>query len=195
MTIAELDDVAIRRIVTHEERVQWRPGFIGAYQTVFGGSPYFERWFPAEAEGVWRHLNSVPGNIVLLATRGDSQVVGFGVGIPLLGKPSVAAHLSGLVPLKHTFYLAELGVLEPYRARGIGRTLVRARLRHVDPTTYSHIVLRVSMNHGPSWEMYKAMGFDEMGVTMDVSALRVDGKVTTDRRRFMAKVLSQVSLD
>ena len=39
------------------------------------------------------------------------------------------------------------------------------------------------------------MGFDEMGVTMDVSAMRTDGKVTTDRRMFMSKVLSQVPLD
>ena len=195
MVIAELDDVAIRRVVTPDQRAVWRAAFAGAYQTVFGGHPYYERWFPSEAEGVWQHLNSVPDNVVLLATRGESQVVGFGVGIPLLGKPSVAATLSGLVPLKHTFYLAELGVLEPYRARGIGRTLVRARLRHVDPTNYSHIVLRVPLNHEASWEMYKAMGFDDMGVTMDVPALRVDGKVTSDRRMFMAKVLSQVALD
>lgn len=196
MVIAELgDDVVIRRVLTHEHRAQWRAGFAGAYQTVFGDFPYFERWYPSEAEGVWQHLNAVPDNVVLLATRGESQVVGFGIGIPLFGKPSVATHLTGLVPPKHTFYLAELGVLEAYRGRRIGRTLVRERLRNIDAETYSHVVLRVPLAHSPSWEMYRDMGFDEMGVTMDVSALRMDGKVTTDRRMFMAKVLSQVPLD
>lgn len=195
MLIAELDDIAIRRIVTPQDVAQWRPGFIGAYQTVFTGFPYHERWYPSEAEGVYQRLASFDGNITLVATRGESQVVGFGIGIPIVGNRAVANHLTGLVPLKHTFYLAELGVLEGWRDRGLGRTLVRERLRMIDERRYSHVVLRVSMNHSPSSEMYKAMGFEEMGVYMDVSAMRTDNKVTTDRRMFLSKLLSQVPLD
>jgi ribosomal protein S18 acetylase RimI-like enzyme len=195
MLISEVDDIAIRRLVTPEDIVRWRPGFIGAYQTVFTGFPYFERWYPSEAEGVYQRLAAFPGNVTLVATRGESQVVGFGIGIPIVGNRAVANHLTGLVPLKHTFYLAELGVLEGWRDRGLGRTLVRERLRLIDDQRYSHVVLRVSMNHSPSSEMYKAMGFEEMGVYMDVSAMRTDGKVTTDRRMFLSKLLSQVPLD
>ncbi len=194
MVIAELDDVAIRRITTPEEIARWRAGFIGTYQTVFSSFPYFERFYPSEAEGAYLRLTSVEGNITLLATRGETQVVGFGIAIPLLAKPGVATHLTGLVPPRHTFYLAELGVLEAYRGRRIGRTMVRERLRLI-PERYQHVVLRVSMNHTPSGEMYKAMGFEEMGVYQDVSAMRTDGKVTTDRRMFLSKVLSQVPLD
>jgi ribosomal protein S18 acetylase RimI-like enzyme len=195
MVIEEIDDVTVRRLVTPEDVAQWRPGFIGAYQTVFSGFPYFERWYPSEAEGVYRRLVATDGNVTLLATRGESQVVGFGVGIGLADKPAVASILTGLVPVKHTFYLAELGVLDPWRGKGIGRTLVRERLRLIDSARYSHVVLRVSMNHNPSSEMYKAMGFEEMGVYMDVSAMRVDNKVTTDRRMFLSKLLSQVPID
>jgi ribosomal protein S18 acetylase RimI-like enzyme len=195
MLITEIDDVTIRRLTTPEDVVQWRGAFIGAYQTVFTGFPYFERWYPSEAEGVYQRLTSFEGNITLVATRGDSQIVGFGIGIPIVGNRAVANHLTGLVPLKHTFYLAELGVLEAWRAKGVGRTLVRERLRLIDERRFSHVVLRVSMNHSPSSEMYKAMGFEEMGVYMDVSAMRTDGKVTTDRRMFLSKLLSQVPID
>lgn len=195
MVIDELGEIVIRRIVTPEDVARWRAGFIGAYQTVFGGFPYYERWYPSEAEGVYRRLVATDGSITLLATRGETQVVGFGVGIALADKPVVASILTGLVPVTHTFYLAELGVLDPWRGKGIGRTLVRERLRLIDPDLYSHVVLRVSMNHSPSSEMYKAMGFEEMGVYMDVSAMRVDGKVTTDRRMFLSKLLSQVPID
>lgn len=194
MVIAELDDIAIRRITTPEEVARWRAGFIGTYQTVFSSFPYFERFYPSEAEGTYRWLTSAEGNITLVATRGETQVVGFGAAIPLTAKPGVAAHLTGLVPPKHTFYLAELGVLEAYRGRRLGRTMVRERLKLI-PEQYQHVVLRVSMNHTPSGEMYKAMGFEEMGVYQDVSAMRTDGKVTTDRRMFLSKVLSQVHLD
>ncbi len=189
------DDIVIRRIVDTEGVHQWRAGFIGAYQTIFTGFPYYERWYPAEAEGVWHKLTSTPENITLVATRGVGQVVGFGVAIPLAYKPIVATTLTGLVPVKHTMYLAELGVLDQWRGKNVGRTLVRERLRLVDDGRYSHVVLRVSANHSPSSEMYKAMGFEDMGVYMDVSAMRVDGKVTTDRRLFMSKLLSQVPLD
>lgn len=196
MKIAELsDDIVIRRIATPDDASRWRGGFIGAYQTVFTGFPYFERWFPSEAEGVYKKLLATPENVTLLATRGETQVVGFGVAIPIAYKPDVATSLTGLVSVRHTFYLAELGVLEPWRGKGIGRALVRERIRLIDDTRYTHVVLRVSMNHNPSSEMYKAMGFEEMGVYMDVSAMRTDGKVTTDRRMFLSKVLSQVSLD
>ncbi len=196
MKIAELsDEVVIRRIVTPDDVARWRGGFVGAYQTVFTGFPYFERWYPSEAEGVFRRLVAASENVTLLATRGETQVVGFGVAVPLNEKPAVATVLTGLVPVKHTFYLAELGVLEPWRGKGIGRELVRERLRLIDENRYSHVVLRVSANHSPSSEMYKAMGFEEMGVYMDVSAMRTDGKVTTDRRMFLSKLLSQVPLD
>lgn len=189
------DDIVIRRIETPEDVQRWRAGFIGAYQTIFTGFPYYERWYPSEAEGVWHKLTGTPENITLLATRGVGQVVGFGVAIPLSAKPVVATHLTGLVPVKHTMYLAELGVLEQWRGKNVGRTLVHERLRLIDDGRYSHVVLRVSTNHSPSSEMYKAMGFEDMGVYMDVSAMRVDGKVTTDRRVFLSKLLSQVPLD
>jgi ribosomal protein S18 acetylase RimI-like enzyme len=195
MVITELDDITIRRLLTPADIAQWRAGFIGAYQTVFGGFPYNERWYPSEAEGVYRRLTSYPDNITLLATRGESQVVGFGVGVPILCNRAVSNVLTGLVPLKHTFYLAELGVLEEWRARGVGRTLVHERLRLIDDKRYSHVVLRVSNVGSPSSLMYKAMGFEEMGVSMDVSAMRTDNKVTTDRRVFLSKLLSQVPLD
>jgi hypothetical protein len=37
--------------------------------------------------------------------------------------------------------------------------------------------------------MYMRRGYEDMGVYMEVGARRVDGKVTTDRRLFLHKVL------
>ena len=196
MLIAEFPDgVAIRRVISAEDAAQWRASFAGAYQTIFGGPPFHERFYPNEAEGVWRKLTGTPHNITLLATRGVDQVLGFGIGIPLTAKEPVAKELTGLVPLHHTFYLAELGVLQKYRGLRLGRTLVRERLRLVDPKRFSHVVLRVSTSDPGPLAMYRAMGFEEMGVSMEVSAMRIDGHVTTDRRLFLSMVLSQVRLD
>ena len=53
MILRELDDgIVIRRIT--DDADTWRAGFTGVYQTVFSGYPYYERYYPSEAEGVWR---------------------------------------------------------------------------------------------------------------------------------------------
>lgn len=185
-------EIEVLRIQSPDEAQRWRAGFIGAYQTVFSDEPYFERIQPAEAEGVWRKLTSTPENITLLAVRNGSQVVGFGIAIPLKYKSDVARQLTGLVPVNHAFYLAELGVLHDFRSRGVGRLLVRQRLELIDPGTYSHVVLRVAASRNASYDMYLSMGFEDMGVYMEVPALRIDGRVTTDRRLFLCSVISQV---
>src|SRR5687767_9657048 len=100
MKIAELsDEVVLRRVVSADDVARWRGGFVGAYQTVFTGFPYFERWYPSEAEGVFRKLVAAHENVTLIATRGETQVVAFGVAIPLAEKPAVATILTGLVPV------------------------------------------------------------------------------------------------
>jgi len=193
MVLQELDgDVVIHQVTTPEDTSRWRPGFIGAYQTVFSGFPYFERFYPSEADGIWRKLTSLVDSVVLIASRKES-VVGFAAAIPLVHKKDVSHQLTGLVPIAHTIYLAELGVLERHRGKHIGRTLVQERLRLIDRRRYSHVVLRVSGQSNPSSEMYRAMEFEDMGVYHDVRTLRTDGRVRTDRRFFMARVLSQVS--
>ena len=85
-------------------------------------------------------------------------------------------------------------MVETYRGKGLGQQLIRERIQRMDQENFSHVVLRVSMNHNPSKALYEGLGFEPMGVHMTVSAMRTDGKVTTDRREFMSKVLSQVKV-
>lgn len=186
------DEIDLLRISTPEEAARWRIGFVGAYMTVFSDEPYFERVTSDEAEGVWRKLTGTPENITLIAVRKGSQVVGFGVAIPLRYRPDVARHLSGLVPVNHTTYFAELGVLHDFRGRGLGRALVTERLALVDRQTYSHVILRVAASRNASYDMYLSMGFEDMGVYMEVPAVRIDGRVTTDRRLFLCNMIEQV---
>jgi hypothetical protein len=87
MVILELPEgLVIRRICTPDDIATWRAGFIGAYQTIFSGPPYNERFYPSEAEGVYQKLTSTANNISLVATRGIDEVVGFGIAIPLSAK-------------------------------------------------------------------------------------------------------------
>lgn len=186
------DEIELIHIQTPDEVLRWRAGFTGAYQTIFSDEPYYERIYPVEAEGVWKRLTSIPENTTLLAVRNGSQVVAFGIGIPLRGKADVARQLAGLVPVAHAYYFAELGVLHDYRGMALGRLLVQERLNLIDRSTYNQVILRVGAARTASYEMYRSMGFEDMGVYMEVQAMRIDGRVTSDRRLFMSCVISQI---
>lgn len=183
------------RIHHDEDQARYRAGFIGAYQTVFARAPYHERFSPAEAEGVWHRLTRVSGNVTVLAVTPTDKVVGFGIGIPMRHQRDVTRRLAGLLDPKHTFYFAELGVLPEYRSQGLGGALVQARLAALDPGCWTSVVLRASAARSGNLELYTSMGFSETGETMDVSALRTDGRVSTDRRVFLHGTLSRLRLD
>lgn len=183
----------IHRLTTPADCADCRGEFIGAYQTVFGDPPYNERYTTAEAEGQFRRLTETQDHITLIA-RKEGKLAGFAIAVPLASQPAVARELPGLVPVPHAYYLAELGVLEDHRGSGLGRHLVRTRIKQMDTERYSHVVLRVSAARNASYDMYMSMDFDDMGVYMEVSVRRTDGQVRSDRRLFLSRMISQVPL-
>jgi ribosomal protein S18 acetylase RimI-like enzyme len=185
------DGIRIVRIFTPEDALPYRASFAGAYQDIFSEPPYNERFFPSEAQSILhRHLQT-PENICLFAVKGRARVVGFGIGVPARSKPDIARDLRGLLPVQHTFYLAELGVLESARGQGLGKTLVDMRIEAIEHQKYTHAVLRVSAVRNLSYDMYMKMGFEDIGVYTEVHSRRVDGRVSTDRRLFLSKLLTR----
>lgn len=183
------DAIRICHVESWRDALSFRPSFVGAYQTVFSGPPYNERFFPSEAQGVLRRILETPNNITLLAVRDRATVVGFGMGVPLSSRPDVSRHMHGLLPVDHTFYLAELGVLPAYRSQGLGQELIRRRLEMIDTGRFSHALLRTSTSIDRAHGLYAQQGFEDIGFYMEVRSRRTDGTVSSDRRLFLSKVL------
>lgn len=183
------DGIRLIRVRSLDEAAPYRASFAGAYQAIFAEPPYQERFFPSEAQAILRAAIETPGNITVLAVRGLTQVVGFGLGLPAAHRGDVKRELRGLLGINQTYYLAELGVLPAWRGAGLGKALVRHRLRLVDRRVYTNVLLRTSAARTASYEMYVGLGFEDMGVYMEVPSRRVDGTVKTDRRLFLCKVV------
>lgn len=183
------DGVRIVRLASWDDSLAYRAAFAGAYQTVFADPPYNERFFPSEALAVLRAHLETHDHIVLLAVKGVSQVVGFGLCVPAGSRPEVKRNLGGLLPPRQTMYLSELGVLRAHRGSGLGRQLVHTRLALIDRRRYSHAALRTSASRDGAYAMYIRLGFEDMGVYMEVSSRRLDGSVTSDRRLFLCNQL------
>jgi len=189
--VTPLQDLQCRilRIERPQSLLAFRPSFVGAYQTIFSAPPYSERVFPNEAEGVLAHSLQTPGNITLLVVRGATEVLGFAMGVPLAARPDIFRDMGGLMPVAHTFYLSELGVLPAYRKLGLGGLLLQERLNEIDTQVFSHTVVRITANQDISRKIYETAGFEDIGVVQEVSARRMDGGVRTDRRLLLSKSL------
>lgn len=181
--------MTVLRVERPQDMLAYRPSFVGAYQTIFSQAPYFERFFPNEAEAVLQRGLETPSQITLLVTRGATQVVGFAMGVPLSYRRDVARDMGGLLPESHTFYLSELGVLPKYRHSGLGAMLIRERLKLIDPKVFSHVVLRTSASPEVTQSLYLDAGFEDIGVYQEVSSRRIDGSVRSDRRLFLSMTL------
>ena len=183
------DGLRIVRLLGPQDAEPWRAAFAGAYQAIWSEPPYDERYFPDEAEGVLLRAVRLPDHVTLLAVRDSGIVAGFGIAYPVQAKSDVAREIRGLLPVEDTFYFAELGVLDDYRARGLGQELVQLRLALMDKSRFHHVLLRTSALRNASYEMYMRLGFQDTGVYMEVQSRKNDGSQRTDRRLFLSKVV------
>ena len=183
------DDFRILRIQTPEEAQPYLDSFAEAYQTIFSAPPYYESFTAKEAKTVFIKQVSIESSVNLLAISEDGAVIGFGFAIPVEHRSDIAQHLRGLIPIKHSFYFSELGVLPAWRRRGIGRLLTKGRLNLIDSSRYSQVLLRTAEIPDASYQMYQALGFEDMGVYIEVSSRRTDGTPSTDRRLFLSRLL------
>ena len=167
----------------------YKTSFAGVYQAVFNEPPYNQRLFPMEAHAVLKRNLETPGNSSFFLVKGSTQVLAFGLGVPLEARSDICKEVRGLLDISHTYYLSESGVLPKYRERGLGRLILERRLESIDRSIFSQGIVRVSTADEVSRRLYSKLGFEEVGVFQEVMGRRNDGSVRSDRRMFMAKGL------
>ncbi len=182
-----LEDVDFVQIFNLEQIKPYMNSLAAAYQSVYTSPPYNEHFYPYEAQSIISYHVSSNNQITILALK-DQQVIGFGLACPVHRYPEITRQIRGLLPTKYTYYLTELGVLAKWRRKGIGRHLTEEQIKLIDPR-YQHVVLRTSQNQDAAHQMYTTMGFEDMGVYMEISSRRVDGSTRNDRRLFLSRLL------
>ncbi len=180
------DNIEIIRLQSLAGVDRWRTAFAGTYQAVWSDPPYNERFFPDEAEGVLRRAMLYSDNINLLAVKDSGVVAGFGICYPVGANAGIVREIRGILPIEHTFYFADLGVLEAYRGRKLGTQLIDLRLSLIDRSRYHHVLMRISAVRDATYELYRRRGFVDTGVYTEVSTRRNDGMTSTDRRVYLS---------
>jgi len=184
----------IHHLTTPEEMSLFKDAFVRIYPGIFATPPYEEKFEANEVEDIFDSYARCKGCVFLAVEAPTGAFVGFAVGVPLTSRPQVASEVGGLVPVKHTFYLADLGVAPEWRGSGLVAELVRQRIRCIDGERYTHVLLRIAGSGHSTTDFYESIGFQKIGVSMQVRHARMDGTVRSDERHFMSRVLSQVVL-
>ena len=165
-------------------REAFESGLTRLYQDVFAAPPYFEQFSQGEVEDAF---NSYTIKGILFLAYLNNAVVGFGAAMPF--KKSSIAYLEEKfeMNLDNTWYMADLGVREDLRRKGIAKRLVQVRLDKLSSGTM--VIVRTAQTNLASQSLYSSLGFHVLSITEDINQQRQDGTVQTDRRIFMLKVI------
>lgn len=187
MSNSEIEIKSVRNFTEIEPYMQ---SLCQTYQIVFATAPYNERFYPNEVQNlVYNHLKGKEQS-TLLALKGE-RVVGFGLGAPVRNYPDIARRIRGLLPVKQTYYLADLGVLPDFRRKGLAHQITARHIETMNASrhNYAYIVLRSSYSEDPAHFLFQKMGFEDMGVYMDIHSRKTDGSTRTDQRMILSKMV------
>lgn len=182
-------EIEIKSIQNFSELEPYLPSLCQTYQIVFATPPYNERFYPNEVHNlVYNHLQGKDQS-TLLAVKGE-RVVGFGLASPVKNYPDIARRIRGLLPVKQTYYLVDLGVLPDCRRKGLAKRITDQHMIEMNTDRYNYIVLRSSFSEDPAHFLFQNMGFEDMGVYMDIHSRKTDGSTRTDQRMILSKMVN-----
>lgn len=160
-------------------------GLTSLYKDIFAESPYFESFTDEEVKNIFGEY--VRDGMLFLAKSDNGEIIGFGAAVPMISVPAVARD-AGIQPkdADRTWYMADLGVKNEMRYRGIGKNLVLSRLERLRGLT---VVMRTSIYNIASQSLYRSLGFQVIpDVSQTVEGPRTNANVPTkDERLFMSK--------
>lgn len=160
-------------------------GLIETYQKVFAGPPYFENF---TREEVRRYFRDYFKNGLILIARDEKGILGFAAAVDVLSETTIAKlAVEKGIDIERCAYIAELGVDENNRRKGVGISLVEELLMALPD---ERTLLRTNKDNYPAISLYQRLGFSIVPeMTELVKQRRVDGEEFIDERIFMIKDL------
>ena len=187
----EYQHFTLLNIDSLEEFEPYADSFAKAFQSVFTSPPYHEHFLLSEATALMEFHLETKRRWTLLALL-DDEVVGFGMACSLRNYPEICRHIHGLLPPKYTHYFAELGVIPEQRQQGLGKKITELYLTWVDQQPVNNVLMRISDTPTLANQMFIDMGFENMGVSMEITSRRTDGSDQKYRRLFLSRLSPSV---
>ena len=173
-----------------EEFAPYINSFAQAFSTVFATPPYNEQFSVEDSISLVEFHLETSHRYTLLAVEGN-KVIGFGLASSVRNYPEITRQIQGLLPPVRTHYFAELGVLPEYRQFGIGKKLIQSYFQWLQDKNFHNIVIRISDSLEAANKIFIDMGFEDMGVSMEISTQTTDGHIRSDKRKFLSRLVQK----
>jgi len=158
-------------------------GLTQLYKDIFSRAPYFENFSDEDVATFFKEYVD-DGKLFLAYDQG--RVIGFGASLPIQSVPQIEKVISDVgEETKNCWYMADLGVEETYRGKGIARELVQKR---IDATPKgSKILMRTSVDNIPSQTLYRSIGFKDVPGAFEYVASPKSYGEHSDKRLFLVR--------
>lgn len=157
-------------------------GLAALYRDVFAGPPYNEDFSLEEVKDIFRDYFRAEGKILLGRELDTDEIEAFVVATPLRAKFDVAAAAGLTQDIDQYFYIAEDGVSEAFRCRGISSRMKDLLLEECFAAGFEKGIIRTSdRNYKQISAINKAGGVLIRDVFQDVTRSVKGGAQEVDR--------------
>tara|TARA_Y100001001_G_C7961529_1_gene292703 strand:- start:245 stop:1108 length:864 start_codon:yes stop_codon:yes gene_type:complete len=157
-------------------------GLAALYCDVFAGPPYNEEFYLEEAKDIFRSYFEANGKILLGRGLDTDEIEAFVVATPLKSKFDVASAAGVSKEVDQYFYIAEDGVSEAFRCRGISTRMKGLLLEECFANGYGKGLIRTSdRNYKQISAINKTGGGLILDVFQDVARTVKGGAQEIDR--------------
>ncbi|VBB48312.1 GCN5-related N-acetyltransferase [uncultured Paludibacter sp.] len=163
----------------------FRDKLIKLYLKCFTTGKYAQYISEKDAEKEWKKYAEIGQIYVALQ---DEKLAGVLVAYPLKCDKDFPKQTK--ISIEKSIYIAELMTEEEFRGKGIGMKLTGYFLEKMNKATYSEVVIRVWDENIPALSLYKKLGFEETGISIQQTKYRSENKTFKMNKIYLIKHLN-----
>lgn len=155
--------MSLRRTTVQGEKLSERAcsALAGLYRRCFEGPPWNERWTrDAAREEIDRYIAA---GATFAVCRSGGALAGFAIGLPL-SRYDDREVLSQSLKAEPSWYVAELGVAQAFRGRGIAKLVVGDLVAAGVDAGALGVSARTRTDNTPALRVFEGLGFKRVGI-------------------------------
>lgn len=163
----------------------YKERLVNLYIRAFTEGKYAQYISENEAENDWEKYFEIGEIYVALH---DVKLAGALVAYPLIWDKHLPKQ--DLLSVEKSIYIAELMTDVTFQGKGIGTRLMNFFTENINREKYQTIVIRVWDENIPALSLYKKLGFQETGISIQQTKHRTVNEVFTMNKMYLTKQLN-----
>lgn len=177
-----MDNRIILKLLKSEELLFFKIQLIKLYLQAFTTGKYAQYISESEAEKDWQKYNEI--GEIYVALHGKN-LAGALVSYPLKFDENLPEQ--SVFDIEKSIYIAELVVETAFQGKGIGTLLVNYFNENRNKDVFPNVVIRVWEENIPALSLYRKLGFEDTGVSINQTKHRTENEVCEMKKVYLQR--------